>query len=42
MIILYFSISKSLSINTSIILLVLIRLTILIKTYGSKLYNKER
>ena len=41
-IILYFFISESLSINTSAILLVLIRLTVLIKTYRSRLYSKER
>jgi len=35
-------ISKSLSINTSAILLVLIMLTILIRTYRSGLYSKER
>jgi len=41
-IILYFFISKFLSINTSAILLVLIRLTVLIRTYRSRLYGKER
>ena len=37
-----FFISKSSSINTSAVLLVLIRLTILIRTYKSRLYSKEK
>jgi len=41
-IILYFFISESLSANTSAILPLLIRLTILIKTYRSGLRSKER
>ena len=41
-IILYFFISESSSINTSTILPLLIRLTILIKTFKSKLYNKKK
>jgi len=41
-IILCFFISKSLSANANTILLVLIRLTILIKTYRSRLYSEER
>ena len=41
-IILCFFISKSLSINTSTILPLLIRLTVLIKTFRSGLRSKER
>ena len=41
-IILCFFISKSLSVNASAILPLLIRLTILIKTYRSGLRSKER
>ena len=41
-IIIYFFISESLSINTGAILPVLIRLTVLIKTFKSRLYSKER
>ena len=41
-IILYFFISKSLSINTSTILLLLIRFIILIKTFKSGLRSKKR
>ena len=41
-IILYFFISEFLSINTSTVLLLLIRLTVLIKTFKSGLRNKER
>jgi len=41
-IILYFFISKSLSTNASTILLLLTRLTILIKTYRSGSCSKER
>ena len=37
-----FFISESSSINTSAILLVLIRLIVLIRTYGVRLYSKER
>jgi len=37
-----FFISESLSINASAILLLLIRLTVLIKTYRSRLRSKER
>jgi hypothetical protein len=41
-IILYFFISESLSINTGTILLLLIRLIISIKTFKSRLCSKER
>jgi len=41
-IILCFFISESSSVNASAILPLLIRLTVLIKTYGSGLYGKER
>ena len=41
-IILYFFISKSSSVNAGAILLLLIRLTVLIKAFRSGLYNKER
>jgi len=41
-IILYFFINKFLSINASAILLLLIRLTVLIKVFKNRLYNKER
>jgi len=41
-IILFFFISESLSINAGAILLVLIRLTVLIRTYRSRLCGKKR
>jgi hypothetical protein len=41
-IILYFFISKSLSVNTGTILLLLIRLIVLIKTFKSRLCSKKR
>ena len=41
-VILYFFINKFLFININVILLLSIRLTILIKTFKSRLYNKER
>ena len=41
-IILYFFISESSSVNANTVLPLLIRLTILIKTFRSELYSKKR